>query len=153
VEEAIRQIRLRGLRGGILIDFITMKTPHNRKILEQKIKSLCKSDPYGLTFHGLTPMGLGEFTREGLFAPLPQLLSFNFERTKSIHVLVTEILRACYSASLKPHISITMHPKVYKVLQEHYAHAWELITQRFAEIKIDTSCEGVDDFYINTFKQ
>jgi ribonuclease G len=149
-EEAVRHIRLRGLRGAILIDFITMKTPHNRKILEQKIKSLCKTDSYGLTFHGLTPMGLGEFTREGLFAPLPQLLSFNSERTKSSHVIATEILRACHSSSLKSRISITLHQKVYKMLQEHYAHAWELTTQRFAEIKIDESSERFDIFSVHS---
>ena len=151
-EEAARQIRLRSLRGAILVDFITMKTPHNRKILEQKIKSLCKNDPYGLTFHGLTPMGLGEFTREGLFTSLPQLLSITHERTKSLHILATEILRACRSSTLKPHISIAMHQKVHKHLLEHYAHAWDFTTKRFAEIHIDTSSEEVDYFCINSYK-
>ena len=152
-EEAIRHIRLRGLRGAILIDFITMKTPHNRKILEQKIKSLCKNDPYGLTFHGLTAMGLGEFTREGLFAPLPQLLSCSRERLKSAHIMATEILRSCYSASLKSSISITMHPKIHGVLQEHYAQAWDLITRRFTEITLNTSCEELDTFSIHSLEK
>lgn len=93
--ECARQIRLRGLKGLILIDFITMKPPHHRKLLEQKLRALIKHDPHGLHLHGITHMGLAELTREGQFPSLSPSLLAKPVATKSVPTVAYEILRAC----------------------------------------------------------
>lgn len=62
--EAARQIRLRNLSGIIIIDFIDMKDPENRKELIKVMESAVKNDRVKVNVHGMTSLGLMEITRK-----------------------------------------------------------------------------------------
>jgi ribonuclease G len=62
--EAARQIRLRDLGGMVLIDFIDMKSDHERKqVMEQMMKEL-KKDGRRTNIVGFTPLGILQLTRK-----------------------------------------------------------------------------------------
>jgi Rne/Rng family ribonuclease len=124
VPEALRQIRLRNLKGMILVDFITMKTPHHRKMLEQKLKSMVKSDPHGLIFHGLTHLGLAELTRESHFPQLTRLL-MNTEVSKTPEALCYELLQAALrhkGSKLTIELGPTPHTTLHETFRDELAH-------------------------------
>lgn len=63
-EEIARQLRLRDMGGIIVVDFIDMKSPQNRKLLYQKMVDEMKDDR---AKHSITPpskFGLIEITRQ-----------------------------------------------------------------------------------------
>lgn len=63
-EEIARQLRLRDMGGIIVVDFIDMKDPNNRKLLYQKMKDEMAGDR---AKHSITPpskFGLIEITRQ-----------------------------------------------------------------------------------------
>lgn len=63
-EEIARQLRLRDMGGIIVVDFIDMKNPNNRKLLYQKMVDEMKDDR---AKHSITPpskFGLIEITRQ-----------------------------------------------------------------------------------------
>ncbi|WP_026508655.1 ribonuclease E/G [Butyrivibrio sp. MC2013] len=61
--EAIRQIRVRGFKGMILIDFINMASREEYVELEKVIKRECKADPVKCTFIDFTGLGIAELVR------------------------------------------------------------------------------------------
>jgi ribonuclease G len=63
-EEIGRQLRLRDLGGIIVIDFIDMKNPDNKKILQQKMKEVMDSDRATHTILPLSKFNLMQITRE-----------------------------------------------------------------------------------------
>ena len=58
------QLRLRGLSGVILIDFINMKQQENRKALMAHLASCLFSDPAGCQVVDMTKLGIVEVTRK-----------------------------------------------------------------------------------------
>lgn len=62
--EVARQLRLRDLGGIIIIDFIDMKNPGNRKQLQDKMHELMKSDKAKHTILPLSKFGLMQITRQ-----------------------------------------------------------------------------------------
>ncbi|MCL2682378.1 MAG: Rne/Rng family ribonuclease [Bacteroidales bacterium] len=63
-QEVVRQLRLRDLGGIIVVDFIDLRDPKNRKILYQKIAELMKHDS---AKHNILPpskFGLVQITRQ-----------------------------------------------------------------------------------------
>ncbi len=63
-EEIGRQLRLRDLGGIIVIDFIDMKNPENKRILQQKMKEIMDSDRATHTILPLSKFNLMQITRE-----------------------------------------------------------------------------------------
>lgn len=63
-EEIGRQLRLRDLGGIIVIDFIDMKNPENKRILQQKMKDIMESDRATHTILPLSKFNLMQITRE-----------------------------------------------------------------------------------------
>ena len=66
-----RALRLRGLAGQIVVDFVSMSKAH-RKQVEQSLRAAFKSDPIETSLVGWTPMGLFEIQRKRERAPLPK---------------------------------------------------------------------------------
>ena len=63
-EEIGRQLRLRDLGGIIVIDFIDMKNPENKKELQQKMKEVMEIDRATHTILPLSKFNLMQITRE-----------------------------------------------------------------------------------------
>jgi len=74
IPEICRQIRLRNLSGGILIDFAGMK-PAARIKLAEPLRLALKSDPLRPDFMGFSHLGLAELTRRRIRPPLHELLT------------------------------------------------------------------------------
>lgn len=64
VKEIARQLRLRDMGGIIVVDFIDMKDPENRKIIFEKMRDELKNDRSRTTVLPLSKFGLMEITRQ-----------------------------------------------------------------------------------------
>ncbi|BDD07751.1 ribonuclease G [Fulvitalea axinellae] len=62
--EIARQLRLRDMGGIIIIDFIDMKSPENKRMLFEKMKEFMKPDRSKFTILPLTKFGLMQITRQ-----------------------------------------------------------------------------------------
>jgi ribonuclease E len=62
--EIARQLRLRDIGGLIVIDFIDMDLPKNRKQVEQKMKEALATDKANTEISGISRFGMLEMTRE-----------------------------------------------------------------------------------------
>ncbi|MDD7739701.1 MAG: ribonuclease E/G [Fusicatenibacter sp.] len=62
--EIARQIRLRGLSGLILIDFINMEDPLQEKLLLSQLQSYVRADPVPTRVIDMTVMHIAEVTRQ-----------------------------------------------------------------------------------------
>jgi Rne/Rng family ribonuclease len=76
--EAARQIRLRGLAGPIVIDFVSMRHPQHRDEVRAALAAAFAGDPAEPQLLGWTRLGHFELTRRRRRAPLHELL---LERT------------------------------------------------------------------------
>lgn len=68
-----RSLRLRGLGGQVVIDFVSMSKAH-RKQVEQSLRAALKADPVETSMVGWTKMGLFELQRKKERLPLKGLL-------------------------------------------------------------------------------
>ncbi len=73
--EIARQVRLRGLGGILLIDFIDMQEEHHRQEVLDTLKTELSRDRVKTVVHGYTTLGLVECTRKKSKTPLHLLLS------------------------------------------------------------------------------
>lgn len=62
--EIARQIRLRNIGGIITCDFLKMNSDKDRRALKKTLQDLFEKDPCTVQFHGYTPLGLVELTRQ-----------------------------------------------------------------------------------------
>jgi ribonuclease G len=74
IPEICRQIILRNLSGGILIDFAGMK-PAARTKLAEPLRNTLKNDPLSPDFLGFSHLGLAEITRRRIRPPLHEMLA------------------------------------------------------------------------------
>ncbi len=65
-EEIVRQIRLRDLGGIVIVDFIDMKLPDNKRLLFEHMEKLMATDRARHTVLPLTKFGLMQITRQRL---------------------------------------------------------------------------------------
>ena len=69
-----RQLRLRGLGGIIMVDFIDMAEPGHRRQLVQALQEALQADPVRTTCHGMSELGLVALTRKRSGESLQHLL-------------------------------------------------------------------------------
>lgn len=62
--EICRQLRLRDIGGLIVVDFIDMKNPENRRKIENSMRQLLEADPTATAMTSLSKFGLMEITRK-----------------------------------------------------------------------------------------
>jgi len=62
--EIARQLRVRDMGGIIVIDFIDMKKPENKKLIQDKMKEEMKNDRSKFTILPLSKFGLMQITRQ-----------------------------------------------------------------------------------------
>ena len=71
--EIARTVRVRGLGGIILIDFIDMEREEDRMAVTETLREAFKDDPVKTVLHGFTRLGLFEMTRKRGEKPLSAL--------------------------------------------------------------------------------
>ena len=65
-EEISRQIKIRDLSGLVIIDFIDMLSFANRRLVERKLKEMCRSDRARIQIGRISNFGLLEMSRQRL---------------------------------------------------------------------------------------
>ena len=65
-EEISRQIKIRDLSGLIIIDFIDMLSFGNRRLVERKLKEMCRADRARIQIGRISNFGLLEMSRQRL---------------------------------------------------------------------------------------
>lgn len=66
----MKQMRARNMSGIIIVDFIDMKSQEHRQQLTDYLETQCHQASLKTTLHGMTTLGLMEFTRKKLEKPV-----------------------------------------------------------------------------------
>ena len=156
-EEIARQLRLRDMGGIIVVDFIDMKDPANRKALFQKMKDEMASDR---AKHSITPpskFGLIEITRQRV-RPVTNVV--NTEECPSCNgtgkveatINVIDQIESQLSAQSKkgiPQVTLGVHPYIAAYLTKGiFSMRWKLQRQYGIKIKVMSLFEyGFLDFH------
>ncbi len=74
VYEIARQLRLRGISGMIIVDFVNMKSEKSRERVAKELKNVLAQDPGKATFVDFTKLGLAEITRKRIKKTLFEVL-------------------------------------------------------------------------------
>lgn len=138
VPEIARQLRLRSLSGLIVIDFLSMQAPDDRKAVAAALREALAGDPEPCQVFGLSPSGLLEMTRRRGRPPLHELLCrpcglAGSGREKTPETLAYEALRQVVAeASGKALVSITLRvaPTVATALGGPQAAALAAVERR-----------------------
>jgi len=69
--EAVRQLRLRDLGGLVVVDFIDMRSPKNRRAVEKEVKDGLKADRARSSVGRISANGLLEINRQKIQRALP----------------------------------------------------------------------------------
>lgn len=106
-DEVARQMRLRDLGGLIVIDFIDMEDPRNRREVENRLRDALRQDRARVQFSSISKFGLLEMSRQRLKPALSEGAHINCPRCGgSGHIRDTEsfalqILRIIQEESMK----------------------------------------------------
>ena len=73
--EVARQLRLRNLGGLIVVDFIDMDDPKNRRILEHELQKVFMFDKAKVQFAKVSQFGLVEISRQRMRSSVPEMLT------------------------------------------------------------------------------
>jgi len=125
-EEIAKQVRIRNISGIIIVDFIDMfNDDHKEQVIECLRQSL-KKDRLKTTALGMTELGLVEFTRKKTRLPICDYLlqdceecltGKRFSDTQIAFMLRDDLYNYLKSSNLKE-IYVTIHPDIYKVIQD-----------------------------------
>lgn len=99
LEAVAAQIRLRGLRGTILVDLPRMTKPGDRKATEAAFLAKAASDPAPVALLGWTPGGMLEITRESARRPLHEILWAATDPTPSVRFAAWQALAGLETAA------------------------------------------------------
>ena len=138
VPEIARQLRLRALSGLIVVDFLAMKAPEDRKAVAAALKRAVADDPEPCQVFGLSPSGLLEMTRRRGRLPLHELLCrpcglAGSGREKTPETLAYEALRATVAGALGQvvtRITLKAAPAVAAALKEGQGEALAAVERR-----------------------
>ncbi|WP_193370092.1 ribonuclease E/G [Pelagibius marinus] len=133
-----RQLRLRGLSGLIVVDFLAMKNPLDRKAVAAALRQAVADDPEPCQVFGVSPSGLLEMTRRRGRLPLHEILCrpcgfAGSGREKTPETLAYEALRATVAGALGQAVSkITLRaaPPVAAALKAGQAGALAAVERR-----------------------
>ncbi|MGH6931146.1 MAG: ribonuclease E/G [Dongiaceae bacterium] len=75
VEEICRQLRLRKIGGVIVIDFINMSNPANRRRVVERLRTAMATDPARCWVGSMSRLGLVEMTRRRLGPTLAEMMT------------------------------------------------------------------------------
>jgi len=143
--EIARQLRLRDLGGIIVLDFIDMELPRNRKKVEDELYAATRRDRSKISFSSISEFGLLEMTRQRVRPSLlytfsePCPVCNGVGRVQGRDTTVTKIerwFRRSRAGSQQSRFLLYVHPSVEEYLLKEGAFRLKLL-QKAAKIKID----------------
>lgn len=138
--EIFRQIRLRGIGGLIVIDFIDMVDKGKMKSLLHFIDELIFDDPMPLQRGNISSFGLLELTRKSKNIPLDSLLLEKTVIRKSTAARCLDMIRLAEQDALnKPGLPVTIKIDVdeKKWLEDHSQIFDDFIKRTGSELKME----------------
>jgi ribonuclease G len=135
-EEISRQLRLRDIGGLIIIDFIDMRNPDHKRILNTRMEEVMQKDRAQHTILPLSKFGLIQITRERV----RQAIKINTDevcptcngtgKTKPSILLIDDIERDLkHILSTRPNTKLTL--KVHTYVYAHLVKGWPSIRMRW----------------------
>ncbi|RKY74810.1 MAG: hypothetical protein DRQ14_00745 [Candidatus Latescibacterota bacterium] len=157
--EIARQLRLRDIGGIIVIDFIDMASPRNRRRVEQELAEALKRDRARTNILPINQFGLLEMTRQRMRPSLlytfsePCPVCGGVGRVQGRDTTVTKIERCLkrarvYSGERK--FVLRVHPSVAEYLSEDRNRRLKLL-QKSAKVKVELEEDrelSIEDFRV-----
>lgn len=160
VREVSRQLRLRDMGGIIVIDFIDMRKPENKKRVYEEMKEAMKSDKAKSVILPLSKFGLMQITRQRVrpevnIATKETCMQCGGTGKVSPTVLVSDIiennLEHIFNKQNEKKITLVVHPYLYY----YFTHGliskqvkWFFKYKKWVKIIKDTS-RGITEFGIH----
>ncbi len=160
-KEVTRQLRLRDMGGIIVIDFIDIKNPENKRKLYQAIKKYAEEDRSKVTILPLSKFGLMQITRQRV-RPATNLITKEqcptCQGTGKISpsVLISDKIEQnialLINAQNEKHITIIVHPYLYAYFTKNFISRrlkWFLKYKQWINLIEDSSLGLTDYKFIN----
>lgn len=90
--EIARQLKLRNIGGLVVIDFIDMEDPKNKKIIENELRKAFLNDKAKVQFARISIFGLVELSRQRMRSSLQEVLSIQCNHCNGNGVIKAPIL-------------------------------------------------------------
>jgi ribonuclease G len=154
-EEIARQVRLRDLGGIIVVDFIDMETPTNRRALLRHFGEALKRDRARITLSEVSELGMIEMTRKrvkhnlvkALSQPCPYCEGSGMVRSVTTVTFDTfRRLQSLFCRTSEQHVILQAHPDVARRLETENRGILDLILEKFNR---QITIEAVDRFHIH----
>ncbi len=147
--EVGRQLRLRDIGGLIVVDFIDMRSPRNRRKVEKAMKDAMKPDKARFTVSRISANGLLEINRQRIHQALQMRTHGDCPncggtgRVASPDLIALRLLRNIEShgaAGYMRGVRIAMQPELADFLQNRHREALVKLGQEF-ELEIEISAQ------------
>ncbi|MXX76881.1 MAG: Rne/Rng family ribonuclease [Holophagales bacterium] len=147
--EVGRQLRLRDIGGLIVVDFIDMRSPRNRRKVEKAMKDAMKPDKARFTVSRISANGLLEINRQRIHQALQMRTHGDCAncggtgRVASPDLIALRLLRNIEShgaAGYMRGVRIAMQPELADFLQNRHREALVKLGQEF-ELEIEISAQ------------
>ncbi len=154
-EEIARQVRLRDLGGIIVIDFIDMEFPQNRRNLLRTFTEALKNDRARYTLSEISELGMIEMTRKRVKHNLVKALSQPCPYcegggvVRSVTTMTFDVLRrlqSLFCRSKEQHVILQLHPDVARRLETEDRGLLDLMLEKFER---QITIEPKDAFHIH----
>ncbi len=132
--EIARQLRLRGIGGIVVVDFIDMDHAQDRKALLDRLEEVFRSDRCRAKIFGVTELGLVEITRKRARVDLRTALTRGCPecggagwvmREESLAMVLKRFLRkVCLSGRAEAYL-LEVHPALGTYVMENCLGLWE----------------------------
>lgn len=160
-KEIARQLRLRDMGGIIVVDFIDMKSPDNRRLIQKVMKDEMVTDKAKSTVLPLSKFGLMQITRERVrpqvnIATLEVCPTCNGTGKITASILVSDLIVKTLDHLLvkqnEQNLVLAIHPYLYAYFTQGIISQrvkWFFKYKRWVNLEKDTSL-GVTEFkYLN----
>lgn len=151
VEEVARQLRLRDMGGIVVVDFIDMKKPENRKQVYEKMRDLLKKDKAKSVVLPLSKFGLLQITRQRVRPELNIKTSEvcpncggsgKISASIAIADVITGNVEHILTKQNESGITLSLHPYLFAYFTQGFPSIrmkWWLKTKKWVKIQKDSS--------------
>ncbi|HEY8401779.1 MAG TPA: Rne/Rng family ribonuclease [Cytophagaceae bacterium] len=155
--EIARQLRLRDMGGIIVVDFIDMKKPENRRLIYERMKQEMKDDTSRFVILPLSKFGLMQITRERVrpevnITTLEKCPTCNGTGKINASILVSDLIESnleyIFTKQNEKHISILLHPYLHAYFTKGLISRrvkWYFKYKRWVKVEKDTSL-GITEY-------